>query len=223
VAVRRVLYRYIAPASVELNLSLYHLIQPPIIAFSWSPLATFNSTTTLSIPSFVFHFARRTFSIIFHTHDSNICSLFSSFLLMIHVSALNNATLHNEFLTNLLFAFLLNFLVIRFLLFKKDSFASAIIFLISVLTVADVRLKGEILEQVESFTYHRGTITWDGRSISDIKCWIVQAKTALMAKRPLLCTKCIRLETRKQYVKVLELVKELAWNRTEWRVAVYQS
>jgi hypothetical protein len=68
-------------------------------------------------------------------------------------------------------------------------------------TKADVRLKGERLEQVESFTNLGSTITWDGRSTSDMRRRIAQAKTAFMAKRPLLCSKSIRLEARKQYVK----------------------
>jgi hypothetical protein len=62
--------------------------------------------------------------------------------------------------------------------------------------VVDIHLKGERLEQVESFTYLGSTITWDGRSTSDIKRRIAQAKTAIMAKRPLLCSKSIRLGTR---------------------------
>jgi hypothetical protein len=69
-------------------------------------------------------------------------------------------------------------------------------------TVTDVPLKGERLGQVESFTNLGSTITWDGRRLSDIKRRIVQAKTAFMAKRPLLCSKRIRLETRKEYVKI---------------------
>jgi hypothetical protein len=55
-------------------------------------------------------------------------------------------------------------------------------------TVADVRLKGERLEQVESFTYLGSTITWDGRSMSDVKRRIAQPKTAFMAKSLLLCS-----------------------------------
>jgi hypothetical protein len=78
--------------------------------------------------------------------------------------------------------------------------------------VADVRLKGERLEQVESFTYLGSTMTWDGRSTTDIKRRIAQAKTAFMAKRPLLCSKSIRLETRKQYAKTFV-----------WAVALYGS
>jgi methyl coenzyme M reductase subunit D len=60
-------------------------------------------------------------------------------------------------------------------------------------TVADIHLKGERLERLESFTFLGITITWDGRSTSDIKRRIVQAKTAFMAKRALLCSKSIRL------------------------------
>jgi hypothetical protein len=44
-------------------------------------------------------------------------------------------------------------------------------------TVADVRLKGERLEQVETFTYLGSNSTYDGRSTSDIMRRIAQAKT----------------------------------------------
>jgi hypothetical protein len=71
-------------------------------------------------------------------------------------------------------------------------------------TVADVRMKRERLEQVELFTYLRSTI--------HIKRRIAQAKTAFMTQRPLLCSKSIRLETRKQYVKTFI-----------WTVALYGS
>jgi threonine dehydratase len=53
-------------------------------------------------------------------------------------------------------------------------------------TVANVHLKGERLEQVESFIYLGSTITWDGRSTSDIERRTAQAKTVFMAIRPLL-------------------------------------
>jgi hypothetical protein len=79
-------------------------------------------------------------------------------------------------------------------------------------SVADVRLKVERLEQVESVTYRGSTITWDGRSTSAIKRLIAQAKTAFMAKRTLLCSKSIRLETRKQYVKnTLQYHANIMW------------
>jgi hypothetical protein len=46
-----------------------------------------------------------------------------------------------------------------------------------------VTLKGQKLEQVDSFTYLGNTITWDGRSTADIKRRIAQAKRAFMMKR----------------------------------------
>jgi hypothetical protein len=55
------------------------------------------------------------------------------------------------------------------------------------------------LELVESFTYLGSTITWDGRSRSDFKHWIAQAKMAFMTIRPLLCSKSICRETRKKH------------------------
>jgi hypothetical protein len=72
-------------------------------------------------------------------------------------------------------------------------------------TVADVHMRGERLEQVESFTYLGSTFTWDGISMSDIKHRIAQAKTAFMAKRPLLCSKSRRLETSKKHAKTFNI------------------
>jgi hypothetical protein len=77
-------------------------------------------------------------------------------------------------------------------------------------TVADVRLKGERLEKVESFIYLRSTIIWDGRSTSDIKRRRAQAKAAFMVKRSLLCSKSIRLETVRENIFI-------------WAVALYRS
>jgi hypothetical protein len=74
--------------------------------------------------------------------------------------------------------------------------------------VANVCLKRVRLELVESFTCLGSTITWDGRSTSEL----AKADTAFMAKRPLLCLKSIRLETRKEYVKTFA-----------WAVALYGS
>jgi hypothetical protein len=66
---------------------------------------------------------------------------------------------------------------------------------------AVVTLKGQKLEQVDSFSYHGSTITWDGRSTADLKRRVDQAKRAFTMKRQLLCSKKIELQTRKQYVK----------------------
>jgi hypothetical protein len=41
---------------------------------------------------------------------------------------------------------------------------------------AGVTLKGQKLEQLDSFTYLVTTLTWDGRSTADIKRRIAQAK-----------------------------------------------
>jgi hypothetical protein len=70
---------------------------------------------------------------------------------------------------------------------------------------------------VESFTCLGSTNTWDGRSTSDIKYQIVQAKIAFMANRPLLWSKSIRLETRKEYMKTT--IWAAALNRSEaWTI-----
>ena len=77
---------------------------------------------------------------------------------------------------------------------------------------AVVTMRGQKLEQVDSFTYLGSTITWDGRSTTDIKRRIAQAKKAFMMKRQLLCSKKIGQQTRKQYVKSFV-----------WSVALYGS
>jgi hypothetical protein len=64
-----------------------------------------------------------------------------------------------------------------------------------------VTLKGQKLEQVDSFTYLGSTITWHRRSTAEIKRRIAQAKRSFTMKRQLLCSKKIELPTRKQYVK----------------------
>jgi hypothetical protein len=58
---------------------------------------------------------------------------------------------------------------------------------------AVVTLKGQKLEQVDSFTYLASTITWDRRKTADIKRRIAQAKSASKMKRQLLCSKKIEL------------------------------
>jgi hypothetical protein len=70
-------------------------------------------------------------------------------------------------------------------------------------------MKGQKIEQVDSFTYLGSTITWDGRSAADIKQRITQAKRAFTRKRQLLCSKMIELQPRKQYIKTFAWSKAL--------------
>jgi hypothetical protein len=63
---------------------------------------------------------------------------------------------------------------------------------------AVVTLKGQKLDQVDSFSYLGSTITREGRSTVDIKRRIAQAKRARFTmKRQLLCFEKIELQMRK--------------------------
>jgi hypothetical protein len=62
-------------------------------------------------------------------------------------------------------------------------------------------LQGRKLEQVHSFTYLGITAKRDGRSNTDIRRRIAQAKRECTMKRQLLCSMKIGLQTMKQYVK----------------------
>lgn len=75
----------------------------------------------------------------------------------------------------------------------------------------DIRLGSEKLDEVDGFSYLGSRITWDCRSIGDIKCRLVQARKAFVKKRNLL-TSNIDLNVRKLFLKTFV-----------WSVALYGS
>ncbi|KAG8223995.1 hypothetical protein J437_LFUL012098 [Ladona fulva] len=65
--------------------------------------------------------------------------------------------------------------------------------------------------QIHVAGIERNSIVRDGRSTTDIKRRIAQAKEAFMRKKPLLCLKNLRLQTRKQFLKTF--VETWCWRR----------
>ena len=61
-----------------------------------------------------------------------------------------------------------------------------------------IKMDQENLEGDKKFRYLGCTITWDGRSVNEIKSKIAQAKMGFNSKRNLLCSSSISLENRKK-------------------------
>lgn len=66
----------------------------------------------------------------------------------------------------------------------------------------DIKLEGDILEQVGSFCYLGSTVTEDNKCTTDIKRRIALAKQAFQNKRNLLTDNHISLEIRKKFAKI---------------------